>query len=151
MNINFNLFNSISSFLFLFGLVFCAIIFFKLEESITLNFKSDYFVFSKNLILTSSIIYFSIITFGYFIRAEELNQNLTKTHILISIISLVSVLILFLLLKENTKDYDVVNLINNANFNSKIEKAIWILLPIFLLSQLLFIINFIMSFFRKPF
>lgn len=151
MKIKFNLFNSISSFLLLFDIVFCTVIIFKLEETINLNFRNTYFVISKKIILTASIIYFSIITFGYFIRAEQLNQNLTKTHILISIISLFSILILFLLLKEDTKDYDVVNLINNANFNSKIEKAIWVLLPTFLLSQLLFIINFIMSFFRKPF
>ena len=151
MKINFNLFNYISSFLLLFGIFFCAIIFLKLEESITLNFKSSYFVISKKLVLTTSFIYFSIITFGYFIRTEQLNQNLTKTHLLISISSLVSILILILFLQESPEPHDIISLIKSSDSNSKIEKAIWIILPIFLLSQLLFIINFAMSFFRKPF
>lgn len=151
MKINSNLFSYISSFLFLFGIVFCAIIFFKLEESISLNFKSTYFVISKKLILSASIIYFSIITFGYFIRTKQLNQNLTKTYIVISIFSLISILILILFLQENPEPHDIISLIKSSDSNSKIEKSIWILLSIFLLSQLLLIINFIMSFFRKPF
>lgn len=151
MKINVNLFNSISTFSLLFGIVFCTIIFFNLHESIALNFKSNYFVISKTLILTVSIIYFSIITLGYFIRTKQLNPNLNKTHNLISIFSLVSMLILILFLQESPEPHDIISLIKSSDSNSKIEKAIWVLLPIFLLSQLLFIINFIMSFLRKPF
>lgn len=145
------IFNSINLFLLLFGIVFCAVIIFKFEESVTLNFKSTYFVISKKIILTASIIYFSIITFVYFIRTEKLNQNLTKTHLFISIISLISILILILFLQESSEPHDIISLIKYSDSNSKIEKAIWIILPIFLLSQLLFIINFAMSFFHKPF
>lgn len=146
---NFNLFNNQSIIFLLFGLFFSVIIYLKPEDIITLNFKSNYYVISKKLILTTSIIYFLIIALLYFIRTKQLNRKLTKIHIITTVLSLVLILIFILLLRDKSENYDIISIIHNSEFNSKIEKSIWVTLPIFLVSQLVFIINFVMSFFSN--
>lgn len=151
MKLFLNHINSLHLIFLLFGIIFSGILMFKINNPITLNIKSTYYVISNKIILISFLLYFLSLTILYFYKATDLNNLLTRSHILITILTLAIMLILYSIMKEDSQNYDIVTFIKNKKFNSNIRISLLILSIIFLLSQLLFIINFIMSFFRKPF
>ena len=121
--------------------------FYKGNEAISINIHATYFVISwKHLMILISFIC-GILALGYFgmLKLNFVLINwMTVSHVLISLIGLFAVFALPKFLKEIVPS-DMVTLLNDSNFNQRIELGILISICTLLGTQLLFFANVIFA------
>jgi heme/copper-type cytochrome/quinol oxidase subunit 1 len=125
--------------------------FMNAKKNIDVNIHDTYYVASiKTLALLISL-YFGLIGLLYFLFNHQ-NLNLltflTKTHIIVSLLTF-PVIYLLSFLYKNDVSYDIFTILNNEKFNNKVTYSIIFILVIFIISQLLFIANLILALFKK--
>ena len=131
------------------GLIVVLLIygFYKGNEAISINIHATYFVISwKHLMILISFIC-GILALGYFgmLKLNFVLINwMTVSHVLISLIGLFAVFALPKFLKEIVPS-DMVTLLNDSNFNQRIELGILISICTLLGTQLLFFANVIFA------
>lgn len=119
--------------------------FYRADEFIDVNIHDTYFVISwKHLMILISLIfgllaliYFSLLKFRF-----RLKNWMTISHVLMSIIGLITVFTLSVIIRENVPG-DYTALMGNIKFNERIGFAILISIFVFLGAQLLFFANVI--------
>ncbi|MGE8343735.1 MAG: hypothetical protein ACN6OI_22115 [Flavobacterium sp.] len=121
--------------------------FYKGNETIVLNIHATYFVISwKHLMILVSF-FCGILALGYFgmLKLNFVLINwMTVSHVLISLIGLFIVFILPKFFREIVPG-DILSVINDSNFNQRIESGILILICVLLGTQLLFFANVIFA------
>lgn len=121
--------------------------FYKGNEAISVNIHATYFVISwKHLMILVSF-FCGILALGYFgmLKLNFVLINwMTVSHVLISLIGLFAVFALPKFLKEIVPS-DMVTLLNDSNFNQRIELGILISICTLLGTQLLFFANVIFA------
>jgi len=125
--------------------------FINAKKNIEVNIHDTYYVASIKTLAILISLYFGLIGLLYFLF-NHLNLNLltflTKTHIIVSLLTFPMIYLLNFLYK-NDVSYDIFTIINNEKINNKVTYSIIFVLLIFIISQLLFLANLIQALFKK--
>ncbi len=125
--------------------------YFNSKKTIDINVHDTYYVAAIYTLAIILSIYFGLIGLIYYL-AKVFNFNtysiLINIHILISLLVFPFIYLTTFFYKSNS-NLDIISIINNQKFNDKITYIIIILFCIFLMTQILFLINIIIGFIRK--
>lgn len=118
---------------------------------IDVNIHDTYYIinyFHLTIIISLVLGIIGLIYFLSNLFRLNLLKRLTKIHILTFFISLILIFLFNKLYKTNTS-YDIISILNDQKFNDKITLTIIILFCLFILSQILFLINIIINIIKK--
>lgn len=121
------------------------------QEVLDVNVKDTYYVFKYSDLTILIAIYFCIIGLGYWIIEKtcgKLIQNLNWIHLILTISCLLIIWTLFQFYKE-IKPGNLVDFIEGNRLNENISFAILIITMVFIIGQLLFPINLIITMLKK--
>ncbi|KIX22904.1 hypothetical protein SY27_03595 [Flavobacterium sp. 316] len=125
--------------------------FLNTKKNIEVNIHDTYYITTFKTLSFIVSLYFCLIGLVYFLFNHfqiNLISFLTKTHLLISLITFPTIYLVSLFYK-NEISYDIFTILKNDEFNDKITYTMIGVLILFILSQLLFVFNLFFSLIKK--
>lgn len=123
------------------------------KETLDINVHDTYYVINNLHLAIILSIFLAIISLGYFlikIFNISLINWMTISHILITIFGMLIIYILFRIqLNFEVKSYDIESILKYSKTIQRIRFTLFSFFIVVLLSQLVFLINFLVSIFKK--
>lgn len=123
------------------------------KETLDINVHDTYYVINNLLLAIILSIFLAIISLGYFlikIFSIPLINWMTISHILITIFGMLIIYILFRIqLNFEVKSYDIESILKYSKTIQRVNFTLFSVFIVVLLSQLVFLINFAVSIFKK--
>lgn len=123
------------------------------KETLDINVHDTYYVINNLHLAIILSIFLAIISLGYFlikIFSIPLINWMTISHILITIFGMLIIYILFRIqLNFEVKSYDIESILKYSKTIQRVNFTLFLVLIVVLLSQLVFLINFAVSIFKK--
>ena len=123
------------------------------KETLDINVHDTYYVINNLHLAIILSIFLAIISLGYFlikIFSIPLINWMTISHILITIFGMLIIYILFRIqLNFEVKSYDIESILKYSKTIQRVNFTLFSVLIVVLLSQLVFLINFAVSIFKK--
>lgn len=123
------------------------------KETLDINVHDTYYVINNLHLAIILSIFLAIISLGYFlikIFSIPLINWMTISHILITIFGMLIIYILFRIqLNFEVKSYDIESILKYSKTIQRVNFTLFSVLIFVLLSQLVFLINFAVSIFKR--
>ena len=123
------------------------------KETLDINVHDTYYVINNLHLAIILSIFLAIISLGYFlikIFSIPLINWMTISHILITIFGMLIIYILFRIqLNFEVKSYDIESILKYSKTIQRVNFTLFSVLIVVLLSQLVFLINFAVSIFKR--
>ena len=121
------------------------------KKNVEVNIHDTYYIATIKTLSIIFSLYFCLIGLMYFLfNYFQINliSILTKTHLLISLLTFPIIYLLSLFYK-NKISFDIVTILKNEKFNNRVTYSIIFTLVIFILSQIFFVFNLLYSIIKK--